>query len=70
MGLLGAAKNIDFLVGFLKIEKTSKYTDFNPVLIVNLYNSNPVKISDHLLHMQGGAMAHLRTPFEYAEKAL
>ena len=36
----------------------------------NFTNSNSVKISDYLLHMQGGAMAHLRTPFEYAEKAL
>ncbi|MDC0996937.1 hypothetical protein OAT01_14545, partial [Pseudomonadales bacterium] len=41
MGLLGAAKNIDFLAGFLKLEKTSKYTDFNPVLSVKLYNLLP-----------------------------
>ena len=45
MGLLGAAKNIYFLVGFLKLEKTSKYTDFNPVLSVKLYNFNPFKKS-------------------------
>ena len=38
MGLLGAAKNIYFLAGFLKLEKTSTYTDFNPVFIAKLYN--------------------------------
>ena len=43
MGILGAAKNIYFLVGFLKLEKTSKYTDFNPVFSVKLYNFNPFK---------------------------
>ena len=45
MGLLGAAKNIYVLAGFLKLEKTSKYTDFNPVLSVKLYNFNPFKKS-------------------------
>ena len=43
MGLLGAAKNIDFLAGFLKLEKTSKYTDFNPVFIAKHDNFNPFK---------------------------
>ena len=43
MGLLGAAKNIDFLVVFLKLEKTSTYTDFNPVFSVKLYNLLPLQ---------------------------
>ena len=61
MGLLGAAKNIYFLVGFLKLEETSKYTDFNPVFSVKLYN---FKVSQNLrspLTYAGWGHVHLPT---------
>tara|TARA_B110000438_G_C15619864_1_gene566055 strand:- start:348 stop:536 length:189 start_codon:yes stop_codon:yes gene_type:complete len=62
VGLLGAAKNIYFLVGFLKLEKTSKYTDFNPVLIVIFTTSTTLKNLRPPLTYAGWGHVHLLTP--------
>jgi hypothetical protein len=62
VGLLGAAKNIDFLVGFLKLEKTSKYTDFNPVLSVKLYTRHTPQNIGPPLTYAGWGHGHLPTP--------
>jgi len=62
VGLLGAAKNIYFLAGFLKLEKTSKYTDFNPVFSVKLYNLHTPQNLRPPITYAGWGHDHLPTP--------